>query len=197
MFRTAFTTNSVLLLFAALLASVLGQSAGSDAVLDKLAHLYVWPLSASSPVPLARLSYSTRTQDGRLDLRGTQAVNTGDDEAVRVGVQDETTGTWFGTITSGRLLKEMDKATVTLKIDYAGKPWHVDYKVHTDATAATVMVEKASPGVLPHFNKPVVLTADGKLPEKEVEKTFLQKYWWLLLGALILVLGGGGGGEGQ
>lgn len=42
-----------------------------------------------------------------------------------------------------------------------------------------VEVVKASPAPAPHLNKPVVLDADGKLPKKEQEQTFLQKYWYV------------------
>jgi ER membrane protein complex subunit 10 len=47
---------------------------------------------------------------------------------------------------------------------------------------------------------PVVVTPDGQLPEEEVEKTFLQKYWMYILPIILLALtsgGGGGGGGGE
>jgi hypothetical protein len=43
------------------------------------------------------------------------------------------------------------------------------------------------------IDRPVVLSAEGKIAVPEPEKTMLQKYWWVLAGGLfILVLGGGG-----
>ncbi len=47
-------------------------------------------------------------------------------------------------------------------------------KEDEDARLVVELV-KSRPGVEPKLNRPVVLDAEGKIPEKEPEKTFLQK----------------------
>jgi hypothetical protein len=66
-----------------------------------------------------------------------------------------------------------------------------------------------APAPQPHLNKPVVLSPDGKVPEKEVEKSFCRseycpvfigdnksradgecshRYWWVFLGFAVLAM---------
>lgn len=59
-----------------------------------------------------------------------------------------------------------------------------------------VVVIRPFPGAEPALNKPIVLSPDGKLPVKEEEKTFLQKYWmFLAAGAILLVAAPAEGGK--
>lgn len=95
-----------------------------------------------------------------------------------------------------KLLKDPSKAVVTLRLDDAGNVWHVEYRsddmVRTpwlltilqyhdsltsklQRTSPSVTVLNPTPGPQPHLNKPIVLTPDGRVPVKEVEKSFLQK----------------------
>lgn len=112
-------------------------------------------------------------------------------------------------------LKDPSIAAVTLRLDEAGDVWHVEFSSNSSvfllppvchgfkfsdkdlqSSSPKVTILKPTPGPQPHLNKPVVLTSEGKIPEQEVEKTFLQKYWWVLLGgALLMMSTGGGGGE--
>ena len=56
-----------------------------------------------------------------------------------------------------------------------------------------MVVVQAVQAPVPVLNRPVELTAEGKVPEKEAEKSFMQKYWWVFLGAAVLAMAGGGG----
>jgi len=58
-----------------------------------------------------------------------------------------------------------------------------------------VMIRGVVEGKKPELNRPVVLSAEGKVEVEEKEKTLLQRYWWVALGGLMLLLSAGGGGE--
>ncbi|KAI9717347.1 MAG: hypothetical protein M1828_007235 [Chrysothrix sp. TS-e1954] len=72
----------------------------------------------------------------------------------------------------------------------AGKPTDVPIKgakkTDEDEQPLLVVIERPVPGPTPHLNKPVVLSPDGKAPEAEPEKSFIQKYWWVLAAFLVL-----------
>ncbi|KZF22710.1 hypothetical protein L228DRAFT_260855 [Xylona heveae TC161] len=55
-----------------------------------------------------------------------------------------------------------------------------------------VELVKPNKGAEPHLNKPIVLNPDGKMPQKEPEKTILQKYWWVFAAITLLLMAGGG-----
>lgn len=110
-------------------------------------------------------------------------------------------------------LKDPSTAVVILRLDEAGNVWHVEFSSNSSvcpphsyqdfvfansdlqSTAPKATILKPTPGPQPHLNKPIVLTAEGKIPVKEIEKTFLQKYWWVLLGGVLLMMSSGSGGE--
>ncbi|KAL0633507.1 hypothetical protein Q9L58_007614 [Maublancomyces gigas] len=157
--------------------------------------LHKWPLSLASPIPLGTVGYNPQTKTG--DYKVAKAVSDvlgGDDEVVRVGVWDGKEG-WFGCVTAGDSLKDPSTAVVTLRLDGAGDVWHVEFSSNSSSSTPKVTILKPTPGPQPHLNKPVVLTSEGKIPEVEVEKTLLQKYWWVLLGGALLMMSTGGGGE--
>jgi hypothetical protein len=58
-----------------------------------------------------------------------------------------------------------------------------------------IKIQKTTSGPAPALNKPVVLDETGKLPEKEPEKTLLQRYWWVLAIVGLLAFSGGGGDD--
>lgn len=117
-------------------------------------------------------------------------------------------------------MKVPSTVVVTLRLDEAGDVWHVEFSSNSsvrllpfvfffffpfyiseysdeDLQSSTpkVTILKSTPGPQPHLNKPVVLTPEGKIPEVEIEKTFLQKYWWMILGGALLIMSTSGGGE--
>jgi len=118
-----------------------------------------------------------------------------DDEIVRVGIMDEE-GVFRGVATTGKALKNPDKALINIRRDRSNpaKVWRVEFQT-VDTPEELDATTNPTPGPQPFLNKPIVLNAEGKLPEPDVEKTFLQKYWWILLAAALLILSGGGGAE--
>jgi len=94
------------------------------------------------------------------------------------------------------MLKDNLPTTVTLHIDKDGEIFHIAYDTVAkrsdvlENTEPEVLVVKPWPGATPILNKPVVLMPDGRAPQVEEEKTFLQKYWWVLLAGVVLLFAG-------
>ncbi|KAL7276926.1 hypothetical protein RUND412_000070 [Rhizina undulata] len=152
--------------------------------------LYRWPLSASSPRPWATVKYNPR--EGKGSLGDLDSVSAKGDELVRVGVWDgKEDGRWFGSVVLEKVLEKNPK--VVLRVDEKGDVWHVEVRQgQEEYSTPSIALARPSPETVPHLNKPIVLRPDGKIPEPEAQKTFLQKYWWLLLGAAMLALTSGG-----
>jgi len=71
----------------------------------------------------------------------------------------------------------MDKAKEIYHIGFEASPKST-YEASTQPSGGSTLaveVVTTKPGPRPHLNKPIVLSPDGKLPEKEQEKTLLQK----------------------
>ncbi|PWW75509.1 hypothetical protein C7212DRAFT_322493 [Tuber magnatum] len=162
--------------------------------------LYLWPISAESPTPLYELWYHERREDAACSSAGhkncAMTGECGDDEIVRVGIIDEE-GVFRGVATTGKALKNLDKTLINIRRNRSDpkKVWRVEFQRVYDLEEPDVRATKPTPGPQPFLNKPIVLNAEGKLPEPDVEKTFLQKYWWVLLAGAFLVLSGGGSAE--
>ncbi|RPB23476.1 hypothetical protein L211DRAFT_868602 [Terfezia boudieri ATCC MYA-4762] len=167
--------------------------------------LYKWPLDADAadPIPLGQIGYNPRTREGKyFSLLGRVGDGNGgsEDGLVRVGVRLEGRGGgWVGVVVAGDALnKQKFSPVVTIRVDPEGHVWGVEFAGSTDKSQppkVIVLPHGADQGPKPILNKPIVVGADGKIPEKEVEKTFLQKYWWVILAGMILLLSGGGGGQ--
>ncbi|CUS11688.1 unnamed protein product [Tuber aestivum] len=161
-------------------------------------ELYQWPISAESPTPLCGLWYHERREDAACASVGhkncAMAGECGDDEIVRVGIMDEE-GVFRGVATTGKALKNLDKTLINIRRSRSDpkKIWRVEFQSVYDLEEPDVRATNPTPGPQPFLNKPIVLNAEGKLPEPDIEKTFLQKYWWVLLAGALLVLSGGGG----
>ncbi|KAI9689766.1 MAG: hypothetical protein M1822_009648 [Bathelium mastoideum] len=190
-----------------LLAPVLASEATKQQV-----TVYAWPLSASKPQVLAEVTYDTQSLSARAQ-KYHQPAPVSAEELVRVGLYDTKTADWVGVVTSGsQFVGNNREKTLTLHLDQDGRPFHVGFgasapspseekKQGKGKTAAAgegglnVVVKTPVRGPQPHLNKPIVLSQDGKLQEKEPEKTFLQKYWWaiaLFIGLQIFSAVGGG-----
>jgi hypothetical protein len=92
---------------------------------------------------------------------------------------------------------------ITLYLSSGNIVYHISYMVKPateQSTIVKVVPDRSIPeGPNPVLNAPVVVNPDGQLPEEEVEKTFIQKYWMYFIPLIVILLtsGGGGGGEQQ
>ncbi|KAF2280187.1 uncharacterized protein EI97DRAFT_391080 [Westerdykella ornata] len=149
-----------------------------------------------SPIPLAQIDYDADTSTGTLASYTPPTGSYSPDHLLRIGLGDPKIGHWRGVLTSAASFGDEYKKKFTVHIDEKGEPYHVGFSTDVRGSGDEVEVEvvKRESGPKPVLNKPVVLNADGKLDNKEPEKTFLQKYWWAIgLFLLIQVVAGGGG----
>ncbi|KAI5819084.1 hypothetical protein BZA77DRAFT_305658 [Pyronema omphalodes] len=160
---------------------------------DLTATLSAWPLSAANPTVLGSITYNPITLTPLVTTL--KPLGLGSDELIRIGSNNGNgngnEGSW--TVTTPATLSN---GKLVLHLDSEGRIYHVEVQQGKQAPEGVVGIQvelvKLGKGPLPVLNKPVVLNAQGRVPETEKEKTFLQKYWWLLLGMFILIVGGGG-----
>lgn len=149
---------------------------------DKQIDIFAWPLSAPKSQTLAKLSYNSE-QATVLSYKAL-ALPSGE-EIVRIGFNHPTTGRWSGIATAASNLADEKDKKLQLLLNEQGDVYHVGFKSSEwpssskggskkdDMSVEVVPMQTAS---TIHLNKPVVLNAEGKLDNKEEEKTFLQKY---------------------
>jgi hypothetical protein len=159
-------------------------------------HLHQWPLSAQTPTPLATITYNPLNGHATFASYSPPPPppSPDDNEIIRVGVLTAANSGWAGTVTDKKSLGDASRAAVTLWLDERGDVWRVEFFRNASvrppssllllhlligwcgqATKPTVRTVRSAPGPIPVLNRPVVLTPEGKIPEAEVEKTFLQK----------------------
>lgn len=147
--------------------------------------LYVSPVPASegtavvpSAIPLAHIDYDADQPVGTIASYTPPTGSYSEDQLLRVGLTDPKTGSWRGIVTSAASFAEQYHKKFVVHVDEKGEPFHVGFGTSVRGTGEEVEVEivKRSPGPKPALNKPIVLNAEGKLDNKEPEKTFLQKY---------------------
>jgi hypothetical protein len=106
----------------ALLALLTSALAAPDAV-----TIYAWPLSAPSPEPLASVRLHSSSDGAAATLVSfTPPKPRHASELVRVGLYDAATGAWRGSATSAAFFGEHVDRAITLHVDGAGVPYHVD-----------------------------------------------------------------------
>ncbi len=142
--------------------------------------VYAWPLSAHKPQSLAKLSYNST--HATVSNYSPLTIPVGD-EIVRVGFYHGG-NTWAGVATAASNFGAGKERKVLLHVDARGEVYHIGFKA-VDVIGSGkgvkggeglgVEVVQMQTGPTPHLNKPVVLTADGKVDEKVEEKTFFQK----------------------
>lgn len=163
------------------------------------AQIYIQPVgSASSPVPLAEITYDTTTPDAAASVTSYEAPELPESATlVRIGLYDSRAAKWMG-------------STSVASVENFGKGYSPHFLLNVDATKPSVTGPEnedvtilgaslrgvridagqtrdfgpqaklvvTARGKQPDLNKPVVLSPEGKKVEKE-EKTFLQKFVWL------------------
>lgn len=161
--------------------------------------VFAWPLSASKAQTLAKISYTST--NATVQSFTAPKIPPGDD-VIRIGFHHSSnSGKWSGVATAASNFAPGLGRKVLLHLNAEGVVYHVGFKATEQGSSAKggkdgldVEVVRMRKGPTPHLNKPVVVSADGKVEDKEPEKSFLQKYWWVIGGFLLLqvVLGGGG-----
>lgn len=176
------------------------------AAADSTATIYVWPLSAPSPTSFATVVLSNAQTPPTAEVKSFQlpSVPPSKDDLVRVGLYDPSTKQWTGTVTAASSFADGLRRKLTLHVDDNGDAYQAALSAYTlpgksktkdgkkgekkdakkkkdvkrDAeNVLEVEVIPTKPGAQPILNKPVVLNAEGKVPQPEEkdERTFLQK----------------------
>jgi hypothetical protein len=183
--RPHFLFSLLLTYILLLIPSVLSSSAS-----DQSATIYYWPLSSPSPLPLALISYNPADLTKKSQVSSytppPPSSKSSSDTLTRIGLYDPSAKSWRGIVTKASVFSA-ELILLSLHLDGQGKVYHVSASIlPTSSTTPKggkegsedrVLVElvKAKNGPEPKLNKPVVLDADGRIPEKEPEKTFFQK----------------------
>lgn len=163
------------------------------AEVHRTVDIFAWPLTAAKSSPLTKISYSYPSLNATIKSFIAPQSSRGD-EWVRIGFY-KGGNEWSGMAVSPRIFNPGQGRKLELMVDAQGEPLHVALRsVHTQPLAVktskqsgsaqspppqqrpiTVEIVRQLPGPQPELNKPVVLSPDGKLEDKEPEKTFLQK----------------------
>ena len=150
--------------------------------------VYVWPMTESKPRVLAEVTYDPHSLSASTKKYHNLSPLPSD-YLVRVGLYNPKTTEWSGIVTSGSYFRDSYAKTIVLHLDHEGHPFHVGFGVSASSGEKPsdgkkpgvdknlkVTVKPPVQGPQPHLNKPVVLNQDGKVEEKEPEKSFFQKY---------------------
>lgn len=175
----------LLLSLALLLGVPFALSKPEDLSSIRRTTVYAWPLS-SSPSKLAEIEHSPVEQYTSVLSYTPPSSPQG---LVGVGLYNHSTNAWLGsTVTSAASFQPEFQGTISLHVNADGDVWRVAFHSSRKSVPSSpngsdtgddkprVQLLRPAPAPQPHLNRPVVLSPDGKLPEKEVEKSFLQKW---------------------
>jgi hypothetical protein len=155
--------------------------------------IYTHPLPASgsntaapSPIPLAQITYDPTPDSlptapeytGSISSYTPPSGSYTPDHLLRIGFTDKVSGKWRGVITSAASFSAEYTKRFVLHVDEKGEVYHVGFSpmARRDGGEETeVEVVTRGKGPQPALNRPVVLNKEGKIDDKEPEKTFLQK----------------------
>lgn len=151
---------------------------------DTSADLFYWPVGASQPSILARITYDPVSLSSEVVSYQPPADNARD-SLVRVGLYTTTATNpkqWTGSlVSSSSLIGGGHHPTFRLHLGPANEVYHVSLAASSDSRTQSrgsgpqVELVPSTPGKQPHLNRPVVVRPDGETPEEVVEKSFLQK----------------------
>jgi hypothetical protein len=155
--------------------------------------IQAWPLSAAQARPLAQVSYDPVTKQSTVNNFNPPNGAISSDDLIRIGIYDNSDSKWRGVVTSATSFDPKYQQKLLLHLDEDGNVWHLAFstmikpaaakgkmvngKRQAPETVPQIVVELLSPMLAPSpvLNKPVILTAEGKVEGQEVQKTFLQK----------------------
>lgn len=113
---------------AALIQALLITLVAASTATPTKVTVWTWPLSAASPLPLAHITLSDDDEQPHTvsDYKPPEiAYST--EEYVRVGLYDPATKDWRGSLTSAASFNPKNQHRLSLHIDEAGLPYHVDF----------------------------------------------------------------------
>lgn len=118
---------SALLLSALTPASAEGPPSSNSARTQKV-YLHQWPLSASTPTPLATITYNQLSGHASFaSFSPPPPPPPSSDEIIRIGLLQKD-GEWVGTVTDQKSLADREKVEVTLWVDEVkGDVWRVEF----------------------------------------------------------------------
>lgn len=172
---------------------LLASAVVADATSARAITIEAWPLTSAQPQPLAQVSYDLNNKRSRITEYTPPTIPCTNEDLVRVGFHTSVDSKWQGVVTSAASFDPKYQQKLLLHLDDDGNVWHVAISTITKPKpkkgkmvkgkrqppeeVPQIVVETVSPVPAPSpiLNKPVVLSAEGKLEEKEPEKTFLQK----------------------
>lgn len=162
---------------------------------ERTVDIHAWPLSAAKSHSIAKVSYTTTNATVKsYNPPNTLPPTSDEDTIIRIGFHHPTTGKWSGVATAASNFEAGREKKVRLLLSGEGELFHVGFlaggmpassasgkgkagkgKGREAEDVLSVEVVKVQQGERVHLNRPVVLDAEGKLPQKEVEKSFFQK----------------------
>ncbi|KAI9793144.1 MAG: hypothetical protein M1833_000829 [Piccolia ochrophora] len=169
--------------------------------------VHQWPLGAPSPTPLLNVVYSPTTLNATVESYRPPRLSK-NHQLVRVGHLSEPRNfeSWTGVLTKAEAFEEGYTQQVELLLgEHGDDVIHVGFRAGRipselwkrktngkGAQSIEVKVTRPKKGPVPELDRPIVVNAEGKVPETEPEKTMLQRYWWVFLGAAVIALVGSG-----
>lgn len=95
---------------------------------DQAVTLWSWPLSSSSPLPLAEISYNANTTSSSVAKYTPPQISYTPDDYVRVGLYNHKTSEWRGVLTSAASFDLKYQRKVELLVDENGQAYHVGFQ---------------------------------------------------------------------
>lgn len=151
---------------------------------DASTDLLYWPVGASQPSILARVTYDPATLSSEV-VSYHPPTDDARNNLVRVGLYTATATRpkqWTGSLVkSSSLNGHGQHPTFRLHLGPANEVYHVslaassDSKTQAMASGPRVELVRSTPGTQPHLSRPVVVRPDGENTEEVAEKSFLQK----------------------
>lgn len=164
----------------------------ADAVNTRTVTVWAWPFSSPSPQELAKISFDAQAMTTTVLEYKQPRFSESIDSAIRVGLYDVETTQWRGVLTAAASFDTALQQQIILLLDGSGDVYHLAFGgaarpakstnaktsggVFADSGPLKVTLERPTPGPRVQLNKPVKISKEGKVDEKEPEKGFLQKY---------------------
>ncbi|KAI9673377.1 MAG: hypothetical protein M1817_002839 [Caeruleum heppii] len=154
--------------------------------------LYHWPLTSPFPTPLLTLSYDPSSLLVSLDTFTPPPSSVGDHQLTRIGTYDPKTtkskaidSDWRGVLTNATGLQASCVKDLVFHLDpRTGRVGYVGFHAWMKGQGKTlqeaeheihVRVITPETGKRPHLDRPVLVDAEGREPEPEIEKSMFQK----------------------